>query len=47
MGIKPTEPGQVSDRWKEHCENPYSEKQENVQTDVQETEPPPMKEEIK
>ena len=41
-----TEPGQMSHRWKEYGEELHSEKQENVQIDVQERESPPMKEEM-
>ena len=46
-GKKLTESGQMSHRWKEYCEELYSEKQENVDIGVQEREPPLVKEEIK
>ena len=46
-GKRLTEPDQVCHRWKEHCEELYNDDEENKQIDVQEKEPPPLKDEIR
>ena len=46
-GKKLVEPEKVCDRWKEYCEELYDGEVENVQIEVAEKEPPPLKEEIR
>jgi len=46
-GKKLTEPDQVCHRWKEYCEELYNDDEENRQIDVQEKEPPTLKDEIR
>lgn len=46
-GIKQTEPEKVCQQWKEYCEGLYDDKEENLKTNVQEREPPPLKVEIR
>ena len=46
-GKKITKPEKVCHRWKDYCEELYSETELKVPIDVQEREPPPLKEEIR
>src|ERR1700733_7031353 len=46
-GRKLVEPVKVNQRWKEYCEELYEGAEENIEIDLTEREPPPMKEEIR
>lgn len=46
-GKKLVEPGEVNQRWKEYCEGLYEGVDESIDINVQEKEPPPLKEEIR
>lgn len=47
IGKKLIEPEEISQRWKEYCEKLYDNAEDNIEINIQENEPPPLKDEIR